>query len=115
MFWIKIASGKTKPDSRAWRRPGRWPGLRRSRGGRQGFGVRFDGTASLSPALKSLVGACLARFAESLGPANLDVRFEGIDGGPLVVFGELAGIDEEEAIRAESRLHRAALVSPADD
>ncbi|GEM_PF-1983888 len=72
------------------------------------FSVRLRGLAAASPALKSLLGACLARLAAAGDARAFDVRFEGVDGAELVVFGEL-----EEAVLSEgeaSRLHRAALI-----
>lgn len=82
----------------------------RYEGGRDGFSVSVDGSADLGPALRALVGACLARLAEAVGPADLDVRFEGIDGDALVVFAERAEPDADPDGLASSRLHRAALV-----
>lgn len=80
----------------------------RYEGGSDHFSVRLVGLAEASPALKSLLGACLARLAEAAGPRDLDVRFEGIDEGDLVVFGERASATLSEG--ETSRLHRAALI-----
>jgi uncharacterized protein with ACT and thioredoxin-like domain len=63
--------------------------------------------AEVSPALKALLGATLARLAAGADARALDVRFDGIDGDELVVFGEL---EMGDASLAESRLHRAALI-----
>lgn len=76
-------------------------------GGREGFSVRLLGMAEVSPALKALLGATLARLAAGACARALDVRFDGIDGDELVVFGEL---EMGDASLAESRLHRAALI-----
>ena len=77
-------------------------------GGASRFLVRFEGLGESSPALKSLVGACLARVASAGDPRAFDTRFDGVDGPELAVFGELEGegLTEGEA----SRLHRAALI-----
>lgn len=80
------------------------------RGGRDAFALRLDGVASASPALKALLGALLVRLAGAASRSPLDLRVEGLDGGPLVVTATL------EPPRAsdpgeESRLHRAALVA----
>lgn len=77
-------------------------------GGASHFAVRFEGLGAASPALKSLVGACLARVANAGDPRPFDTRFEGVDQDALSVFGELEaeGLSEGEA----SRLHRAALI-----
>jgi hypothetical protein len=82
----------------------------RYEGGRASFGVRFEGLGDLSPALKALLGACLARLADAAQPDRFDVRFDGVDGDVLVVFGArleqpLVGGDQ-----SEHRLHRAALI-----
>jgi len=80
-------------------------------GGRRAFAVRLRGLGAASPALKALVGALLARLVREVQSHDFDVRFEGLDGEELVVFGEIesdaAAADEE---LGESRLHRAALV-----
>ncbi len=85
--------------------------LRESRwrydGGRNGFSVRLCGLASASPALKALLGSTLARLAAVADAREIDVRFDGIDGDELVVFGEL---ERGDSTLAESRLHRAALI-----
>ena len=77
-------------------------------GGASRFSVRLEGLGDASPALKSLIGACLARIAEAGDPRDFDTRFEGVDAATLAVFGALEGdaLSEGEA----SRLHRAALV-----
>ena len=79
----------------------------RYEGGREGFSVRLLGTANASPGLKALLGAILSRLAASADARSFDVRFEGVDGDELVVFGEL---EMGDATLAESRLHQAALV-----
>ncbi len=85
--------------------------LRESRwrydGGRNGFSVRLCGLAGASPALKALLGSTLARLAAVADAREIDVRFDGIDGDELVVFGEL---ERGDSTLAESRLHRAALI-----
>lgn len=83
-------------------------------GGRSAFAVRLRGLGSASPALKALVGALLARLATEVQVRDFDVRFDGVDGQELVVFGEVEvaeeSADDEDAANDESRLHRAALV-----
>jgi len=76
-------------------------------GGREGFSVRLLGFAKVSPALKALLGATLARLAARADAREFDVRFDGLDRGELVVFGELEMGDTD---LASSRLHRAALI-----
>jgi len=76
-------------------------------GGARAFQVQLRGLETASVALASLLGACLARLAEAVDLGALDVRFEGVDGDDLVVFGEVGPVDMG---LAESRLHRAALV-----
>lgn len=78
-------------------------------GGRNSFSVRLRGLGDVSPALKALIGALLARLA--VAPTNLDfdVRFDGIDGDDLVVFGEAP--DGSDDGRGVSRLHQAALIA----
>lgn len=77
-------------------------------GGRSGFTVRIRGLAGASPSLKIILGALLARLGIACSGRDFDVRFDGIDGDDLVVFGEsLVGNDSEEV----SRLHRAALIA----
>ena len=76
-------------------------------GGARAFQVQLRGWETASVVLASLLGACLARLAEAVDLGALDLRFEGVDGGELVVFGEVGPVDME---LAESRLHRAALV-----
>lgn len=78
-------------------------------GGRDRFSVRVAGLGAASVALKSLLGALLSRLAECPDPDFDDVRFEGVDGSELHVFGE-RGAPLESADSGESRLHRAALV-----
>jgi hypothetical protein len=79
----------------------------RYRGGRAAWSVHFGSLGSASPAIKSLMGALLARLAGAARHGLVDVRFEGVDGDDLHVFGELPPRDDEDG---ESRLHRAALV-----
>jgi hypothetical protein len=76
-------------------------------GGREGFSVRLLGVSEASPALKALLGSTLARLAAWADAREFDVRFDGVDGEELVVFGEL---EMGDATLAESRLHRAALI-----
>jgi len=76
-------------------------------GGRDGFSVRLIGIAEASPALKALIGSTLARLAAGADSRDFDVRFDGLDGEELVVFGEL---EISDTALAESRLHRAALI-----
>ncbi|HPG27730.1 MAG: hypothetical protein H6748_04740 [Spirochaetaceae bacterium] len=86
----------------------------RYEGGRRGFAVRLAGLEGASSALKSWTGALLARLASEVGEPGLDVRFEGVDAGALVVFGEPtvpAGSEDDAAELRESRLLRAALVA----
>ncbi len=82
----------------------------RYEGGRASFGVRFEGLAELSPALKALLGACLARLAGAAQPDRFDVRFDGVDGDVLVVFGARLDASFAGGAEAEHRLHRAALI-----
>ncbi len=78
-------------------------------GGRSSFSVRLHGMADVSPALKALIGALFARLAVVPCDRDFDVRFDGIDDGDLIIFGEsLAG---DGAVEAESRLHQAALIA----
>jgi len=78
-------------------------------GGRTSFSVRLRGLGEMSPALKALVGALLARMALLPTELDFDVRFDGIDGGDLVVFGEAPdGTDDDQG---QSRLHQAALIA----
>lgn len=79
----------------------------RYEGGVDAFSVRWHGLGALSPALKSLLGACFARLAAAADARPLDVRFEGVDEAELLVFGELESADPSSAT---SRLHRAALI-----
>ncbi|HEB91779.1 MAG TPA: hypothetical protein ENI85_19545 [Deltaproteobacteria bacterium] len=76
-------------------------------GGWSAFSVRIRGLHGASLALKALLGALLARLAIARGGRGFDVRFDGIDGDDLLVFGE---VPSDENARGESRLHRAALV-----
>lgn len=80
----------------------------RYEGGRESFSVYIGGVAEASPELKSLIGACLARLAAAADPREIDVRFDGVDGGELVIFGE---IKVGEDALSEGRLHRAALIA----
>jgi len=77
-------------------------------GGASHFTVQLEGLGAASAALKSLLGACLARIASAGDPRSFDTRFAGVDGETLSVFGELEAevLSESEA----SRLHRAALI-----
>ena len=84
-------------------REGTW----RYEGGAERFTVRLSGIGAASAPLKALVGGTLARLAERAGASAFDVRFDGIDGDELVVFGEL---ECEDRSLAESRLQRAALI-----
>ena len=78
-------------------------------GGRTSFNVRLRGLGDVSPALKALIGALLARLAVAPTDLDFDVRFDGIDGEDLVVFGEAPnGTDDGQG---ESRLHQAALIA----
>lgn len=79
----------------------------RYEGSGDAFCVCLTGVGAASPALKALLGACLARLAAVADVRKLDVRFDGVDGDELMVFGE---VDALENSLAESRLHRAALV-----
>lgn len=83
----------------------------RYEGGSERFSVRLQGLDEASPALKSLVGACLARLGAEGDRRAFDVRFEGVDGSELVVFGEFEEVVFSEG--EESRLHRAALIPDA--
>ena len=78
----------------------------RYEGGRTGFSVRLCGLSKMSPALKSLIGACLVQLATVADEREVDARFEGVEASELVIFGEVEAAMEG---RAESRLHRAAL------
>ena len=84
-------------------RDGRWC----YEGGGERFMVRLSGIAETSAPFKALVGGTLARLAERAGASAFDVRFDGIDGDELVIFGELECGDRS---LAESRLQRAALI-----
>ncbi len=76
-------------------------------GGDTSFSVRLSGLDDVSPALKALMGAIFARLAEIPTDRDFDVRFDEIDGGDLVVFGEVCDDDG----LGRSRLHRAALIA----
>jgi hypothetical protein len=76
-------------------------------GGAERFTVRLSGIGAASAPFKALVGGTLARLAERAGASAFDVRFDGIDGDELVVFGELECDDRS---LSESRLQRAALI-----
>ena len=76
-------------------------------GSRESFCVRLQGVEKASPALKALLGATLGRLAAAGDPRDFDVRFDGLDGGELMIFGEAEAAD---VAAAESRLHRAALI-----
>lgn len=81
----------------------------RCESGRERFAVSIFGLSDASVDLRTLLGALLAGVAESGGTGFDDVRFEGVDAGALVVFGERdasALLDDS----GESRLHRAALI-----
>jgi hypothetical protein len=78
-------------------------------GGRSSFNVRLGGMGELSPALKALIGALLARLAIMPTDLDFDVRFDGVDGGDLVVFCEIVGQESNEG--GEGRLHQAALIA----
>ncbi len=80
----------------------------RYEGGRSEFSVRLFGMADGSPALKSLLGALLAQLAAMPDGREFDVRFEGIDGPELVIFGQRLPVDEAHE---QSRLHQAALIA----
>ncbi len=78
-------------------------------GGRTSFSVRLRGLGDVSPALKALLGSLLARLACLPTNLDFDVRFDGIDGEDLVVFGEAPdGRDDDQG---QSRLHQAALIA----
>ena len=79
----------------------------RYEGGAERFAVRLSGLGAASAPFKALVGGTLARLAERAGASAFDVRFDGIDGDELVIFGELECGDRS---LAESRLQRAALI-----
>ncbi len=78
-------------------------------GGRESFSLRLEGLEAASPALRAMLGSTLARLAAMADARDYDVRVDGVDGGPLVVFGEVDR-GEDETTLAESRLHRAALI-----
>ena len=78
-------------------------------GGPTSFSVRLSRMGDVSPALKALIGALLARLAATPTDLDFDVRFDGIDGDDLVVFGEVVGSNDDG--QGESRLHQAALIA----
>lgn len=78
-------------------------------GGRSSFNVRLRGMSEVSPALKALIGALLARLAMISTDLEFDVRFDGVDDGDLVVFGEIAEQESDEG--GKGRLHQAALIA----
>ena len=88
------------------------------RGGRSEFSVDVVGLAGASVATRVFLGAALARLAECPSESMDDVRFEGVDGDALRIFGTHrrpprgSGRDPEPHHRTpgEARLHRAALV-----
>lgn len=81
-------------------------------GGRMAFSVRLCGLGDASSAVKALLGALLARLAMAPRGRDFDVRFEGIDGDDLVVFGAALSSDElTDDPTEESRLHQAALIA----
>ena len=77
-------------------------------GGRSAFSVRLRGMGEASPALKALLGGILAQLAMAPAGRDFDVRFDGVDGDDLVVFGECPSLDDPNQ---ESRLHQAALIA----
>jgi len=77
-------------------------------GGRAAWSVRLAGIRDASSELKSLLGALLARLADTSDGRDFDVRFEGVDRDDLVVFGEAPMRDDSDS---ESRLHQAALIA----
>jgi len=99
-YMVSMASDRLVRDA-SWR----------YEGGRAAFSVRLQGLAESSPALKTLVGAVLVRLAALPSDRPFDIRFEGVDGPELVVFGELESDGAESDTLGESRLHRAALVA----
>lgn len=77
-------------------------------GGRDGFALELRSLPTATPALRTLVGALVARMSEAGTSNPLDVRVLGVDGDALVIAGRAPNahaIDPAE----ESRLHRAAL------
>ena len=77
-------------------------------GGRSGFAVRLRGMSEMSPAMKVLLGALLARLAMAPDGRDFDVRFDGIDDHDLRIFGEALSNEDPNQ---ESRLHQAALIA----
>jgi hypothetical protein len=77
-------------------------------GGRTAFSVRLRGLGEMSPMLKALLGAVLAGLAMIPQGRDFDVRFDGIEGDELIVYGEVMAVDDSEG---ESRLHQAALIA----
>jgi hypothetical protein len=80
----------------------------RYEGGSESFSLHIAGVGEASPALRALIGACLARLAEAGDAREFDVRFDGVAGEELVIFGAL---EAGENSLAEGRLHRAALIA----
>jgi len=81
----------------------------RFEGGRERFSVRLLGLESMSADLKAILGAFLSRLAQRLEGGFDDLRFEGVDGEELCIFGERTCSDPSDP-SSESRLHRAALI-----
>lgn len=77
-------------------------------GGRDGFEVAVHGLPAASPGLLALLGALLARIAARGSKRALDVRVRGVDGGPLVISGQVPSTADPDPAE-ECRLHRAAL------
>jgi len=85
-------------------------GVWRFEGGRGHFSVRLIGLEAMSADLKTLLGALLSRLAERADCGFDDLRFDGVDGDTLCIFGEgpkIVSIDESSS----DRLHRAALIA----
>jgi len=78
--------------------------------GRDRFSFRVLGLESMSSDLKTLLGALLSRLAEGADRGFDDLRFDGVDGGELRVFGERPAVDEMDDAGL-SRLLRAALIA----
>jgi hypothetical protein len=89
------------------------PGCWEYEGGRSRFTLRLLGTESMSPELKTLLGALLARLAELGLDRDLDVRSKGIDAGALALSAELGAVVALDPMR-ERRLYRAALAGVGD-
>jgi len=77
-------------------------------GGRAAFSVRLRGLKETSPIVKALLGAVLAALARVPQGRDFDVRFDGVEGDELIVYGEAMAVDDGEG---ESRLHQAALIA----